>query len=88
VFARFTGRGSRLELLNTAGGVARTAPAGTGLIAATSPNEKEVAWAVTGVDEKGVVAAADALDAATLRDAFAVAVTPRGPVQLPVEGTR
>jgi hypothetical protein len=82
VFARFSG--SALQLLDAAGGVARTAPPGTGLVAARVPKDQDVVWFVTGVDDAGVTRAASTLDEDTLRGAFAVAATPSGPVKLPV----
>ena len=85
VFARFRGDGRALTLLDSAGRAARRAPPGTGLVAATSPAEEELVWLVTGVDERGVVAAAGALDARRLRDAYAVAVDGTRTVKLPVE---
>jgi hypothetical protein len=39
---------------------------------------------VTGVDREGVERASRALNRETLRDAFAVAVTDRGPEKLPL----
>jgi len=88
VFARFTGGGRGLDLLDAQGRLVRRAAAGTGLLAAAAPTDKEVAWAVTGVDGRGVAAAARALDPRTLRDAFAVAVTPGGAVKLPLGAGR
>ena len=82
MFARFAGR--RLELLDQSGRTARTAPAGTGLVAALRPGPEEILWVVTGVDEQGVERAARSLDAKTLADAFAVAATPQGPEDLPL----
>jgi len=84
VFARFATDGRRLELLDAGGTPVRTAPPGTGLLAATRQSGGELLWLVTGTDARGVDAAARALDPATLRDAFAVAVEPSGPVRLPV----
>ena len=84
VYARFAGAGSRLELLDDAGRAVRQAPPGTGLLAATRQPDRPVVWFVTGLDAAGVEAAATALDERTLTDAFAVAVTPEGPVRLPV----
>jgi uncharacterized protein DUF4430 len=84
VFARFSG--PRLELLQASGGVARTAPPGTGLVAARVPEEENPVWFVTGIDDAGVARAAAALDEDTLRGAFAVAATPAGPLRLPVGG--
>ena len=43
-------------------------------------------WVITGVDDAGVLAAAEALDQDVLRDAFAVAALPGGPVKLPLAG--
>ncbi len=85
VFARFEGSGA-LQLLDNAGHTAGTAPTGTGLVAATAQPGGSTNWVITGVDETGVGRAADALDAASLRDAFAVAVTPSQTIKLPVGG--
>ena len=84
VFARFADDGERLELLDEDGNVVRTADAGTGLVAATALEEQAVVWIVTGLDDLGVQAAASILDARSLRNAFAVAATPDGPVKLPL----
>ena len=78
VFARIDG--GELELLGSDGEVERRAPAGTGLVAAFAPSEEDTVWAVTGLDERGVEAAARALDRRSLRDAYAVAVLPGGRV--------
>jgi hypothetical protein len=89
VFARFGGPGGRsLQLLRSDGSPARVAPPGTGLVAARVPEEHNVVWFVTGVDDAGVERAAKALDESTLRDAFAVAATPSGAVRLPVKGPK
>jgi hypothetical protein len=84
VFARF--RGNVLELLGADGEVARRAPPGTGIVAALAPSDEEVVWLVTALDERGLAAAARAVEARLLRDAFALAVTPAGPLKLPVKG--
>ena len=63
------------------------APPGTGLVAATAQEGGSPVWIVTGLDAAGVNAAAGALDPATLRDAFAVAVEPSGLVA-PAGGRR
>ena len=86
VFARVTGGGRRLELLAPDGKAARTASAGTGLVAAMAPSEKEIVWVVTALDERGLAAAARALDERALRDAYAVAASPRGVEKLPLRG--
>ena len=83
VYARFSG--PKLELLDERGHAARTAPPGTGLVAAVIPEGQKPLWVVTGVDEAGVARAAEALKAAVLRNAYAVAVLPSGPVRLPLE---
>ncbi len=88
VFARFADGGRSLELLDERARGVRTAPAGTGLVAALRPAEKEVLWLVTGVDEIGVERAARALDRRSLRDAFAVAVARGRTEKLPLEAGR
>jgi hypothetical protein len=84
VFARFADEGTRLELLDEDGEVARVADTGTGLVAATALEDQAVVWLVTGLEDVGVQAAAAVLDARSLRNAFAVAATPDGPLKLPV----
>ena len=84
VFARFADDPERLELLGEDGDVVRTADAGTGLVAASALEEQAVVWMVTGLDDLGVQAAASILDARSLRNGFAVAATPEGPVKLPL----
>lgn len=86
VFARFGDRGAALELLDERGRAVRTAPPGTGLVAATADTGQQLLWLVTGIDDAGVRRAAAALDERTLRDRFAVAATPDGPLALPVAG--
>ena len=74
VFARFSEEGE-LSLLDERGRTVRDAGKGAGLVAAMVPRDDELVWVVTGGSGEGVDAAASALDPATLRDAFAVAVT-------------
>ena len=74
VFARFRDGGRSLDLLDERGRVARRTAAGTGLVAAIEPRDKQLFWLVTGVDDLGVERAARALNRRSLRDAFAVAV--------------
>ncbi|HLM26857.1 MAG TPA: DUF4430 domain-containing protein [Thermoleophilaceae bacterium] len=83
VFAHFSG--DRLELLDSRGQTARTAPPGTGLVAALKPAAEEILWVVSGVDDRGTERAARSLDRKTLADAFAVAATPQGPKDLPLQ---
>ena len=85
VFVRFTGNGTKLHLLGPDAKVARTAPPGTGLVAAIVPPEQQPLWVVTGVDDAGVARAAALLEKATLKNAYAVAALPSGPQRLPVE---
>lgn len=88
VFARLPEDGSELVLLDGSGEEARVLGEGAGLVAATRLGDPQPVWTVTGTDAAGVDAAAAALDPETLRDAFAVAVAPEGPVDLPlVEGS-
>jgi hypothetical protein len=84
VFARFAPGGDTVELLDEAGDEARSEGEGTGLVAATALPEQQAVWLVTGTDDAGVESAARTLDPELLRDAFAVAATPDGPVRLPV----
>jgi hypothetical protein len=84
VFAEFDARGS-LQLMDAAGRVVRTAPPGTGLLAAIVPPDQQPLWLVTGVDEAGVARAAALLTKAKLHNAYAVAALPSGPVRLPLE---
>jgi hypothetical protein len=84
VYAKFDSGGTTLSLLDADGRVVRTAPPGTGLIAATQQAEQPVTWLVTGVDDAGVERAADAIGPMALRNAFAVAVMPAGLANLPL----
>jgi hypothetical protein len=63
----------------------RPAPPGTGLIAATRTGRDAPTWVLTGLDRRGVVAAARALDRRALTDRYAVAATPGGVRALPLE---
>jgi hypothetical protein len=74
VYARFSGGGRALQVLDVHGHVVRTLSAGTGLVAATSEHSSKPTWLVTGTDMAGVSAAAAALTEARLRDHFAVVV--------------
>jgi hypothetical protein len=85
VYARFAGPNGPLLLLDARGRTVREAPPGTGLLAAVIPEGQKPAWIVTGVDDAGVARAAAMLDAGKLRNAYAVAATPSGPLRLPLE---
>ena len=88
VFARFTGDGATLELLDQHGDVARRVHRGdgVGLVLALQPRADELAWIVTALDEAGLEAGVRALDPRKLRDAFAVAASGDRVEKLPVVG--
>jgi hypothetical protein len=82
VYARFTGSGAGLQLLDAAGNVVRTLGAGAGLVAATADSQSEPTWMVTGTDPAGVLAAARAVNPHALHDHFALALS--GATAIPV----
>jgi hypothetical protein len=86
VFARFSGDGDTLELLDEHGDVARRVRRGdgVGLVFALQPRANELVWIVTALDEKGLEAGVRALDPVKLRDAFAVAAGGSRVEKLPV----
>lgn len=84
IFAKFSADATSVRLFDWNGRHVRTEGAGTGLIGAMRPTEEDLLWVVTGVDEVGVRRAARALDAETLRNAYAVAVTDGGVEKLPL----
>jgi hypothetical protein len=84
VFARFSADGNALSLLDERGRAVRIAPAGTGLIAATQQKGGGPVWVVTGLDDAGVDRAAKAFGTRSLRNAYAVAVTPGRTARLPL----
>jgi Domain of unknown function (DUF4430) len=83
VYARFRADGRALALLDVRGHAAKTLAGGAGLIAATRGGGEVPLWVVTGTDAAGVDAAARAFGAPALRDRFAVALGPGGPLALP-----
>ena len=87
VFARFEGNGSAVKLvgLDRNGGPARSFGSDAGLIAATRRGGAPPTWVVTGAGESGVEAAAGLLDAASLRDHYAVAAEGGAETPLPLE---
>jgi hypothetical protein len=87
IYARFEGGGTALALLGEDGHIARTVGAGAGLVAATRLGSAPPVWLVTGTDAAGVAAAAQAFDAGTLQNRFAVAVVNEVGVPLPVQGS-
>ncbi len=83
VYARFSGGGRTLTLLDQDGAPTRTLSAGAGLVAATRRDGDAPVWVVTGTDEAGVNLAARAFDESSLRDRFAVALTAGETLALP-----
>jgi len=86
VFARFRRgpAGYAMQGLDEGGDVARTFGPEAGLVAATRHGEAPPVWLVTGTDRKGVEAAAGLLDAASLRNRYAVAAEGGGREALPL----
>ena len=83
VYARIDPAGRRLTVLDARGDATRTLGPGSGLVAATRPAEEDTdnagaTWVITGTDDRGVLAAARALDEGTLGDHFALAIDPQG----------
>jgi uncharacterized protein DUF4430 len=85
VYADFTS-GGELVALDEGGGEARRLGPDAGLVAATSRYGGPPVWLVTGGTVAAVRAAADALDAAHLRDHYAVAIEDGKAMPLPVKG--
>ena len=69
--------------LDARGRVARRLGAGTGVVVATRYREQAPVWAVTGVDEAGVVEAARVFEETVLAEKFALAISDGLPVPLP-----
>jgi hypothetical protein len=85
VFARFEdGHRPELLALDERTEVAARLGRGAGLVAAVRDGEDPPTWVVSGVDEAGVAAAADALDAEVLQDRYAVVVGAGSAETLPV----
>jgi hypothetical protein len=88
VYARFTGRGSSLALLDPRGQVVRRLTGGAGLVAATADGTAPPTWLVTGTNRSGVDAAAGALTPSALRNHFALAVQGSTRLPVPLDGLR
>ncbi len=87
VYARFSGGGGVLELLDPSGKVVRRLGSGAGLIAATRYGEEAPVWLITGTDAAGVDRAADSLSESALHNRFALAIEPSGTAApLPASG--
>jgi hypothetical protein len=83
VYARPSKDGRRITVLDPQGRTARVLHAGSGLVAATRFEDGRPVWIITGTDERGVQSAAGALDQATLKDRFALAVSDDQGVAVP-----
>jgi hypothetical protein len=88
VFARPSGDGRHIELLDPRGEKVRSLGGGAGLVAATRFVDQQPTWIVTGTDDVGVASAAAALVEDRLKDHFAVAIEMgrEVPVPLPAGG--
>ena len=87
VFATFKGPihgGWHLIALDQTGHPTRDLGPGAGLVAALRGSGDAPTWIVTGSGGSAVRRAADALDAGSLRDRYAIAATRGGPVPLPI----
>ncbi len=86
IFADFQRRGDSFRLvgLGVDGEPAQTFGSGAGLVAATRRYDAPPTWIVTGADEAAARAAASLLDAADLRDHYAVATEGSEETSLPV----
>jgi hypothetical protein len=86
IFARFERRRPGYELvgLDSAGKAGHEFGPDAGLVAATRRYESPPVWVVTGATSAGVQAAAGLLDAAKLRDHYAVAIEDGKETPLPV----
>jgi hypothetical protein len=88
VFARPSGDGRHIALLDPRGMKIRSLGGGAGLVAATRFVDQQPTWIVTGTDDVGVASAAAALIEDRLKDHFAVALEMgrEVPVPLPAGG--
>lgn len=83
VYARPSRDGRTIAVLDDHGRVRQTLRAGAGLVAATVFEEGQPIWIVTGTDGAGVLSAASAIDEATLKNRFALAVADDRGVPVP-----
>ncbi len=84
VYARPAADGRSIAVLDARGRVARTLGPGSGLIAATRYEGGRPVWIVTGVDEAGVRAAAEALNEGNLGGHFALGIADGQAVDVPL----
>lgn len=85
VYARFGAHSGGLDLLNPQGQVVRQLRSDAGLIAATAQGSDQPTWIVTGTDVGGVSAAAAAFTPSALDGHFALAVSGKSRLPVPLE---
>jgi hypothetical protein len=83
VYAKPAPSGKTIQVLDGQGKPTRTLGPGSGLIAATRYEGGQPVWIVTGTDDAGVSAAADAIDEGNLKNHFALAVSDDRAVSVP-----
>lgn len=83
VYARPARDGRSIDVLDPQGKVARTLGPGSGLIAATRFEGGRPVWIITGTDDAGLAAAADALEEGNLGGHFALAIARGQAVDVP-----
>lgn len=84
VYARPAADGKSIDVLDAQGKVARTLGPGSGLIAATRFEGGRPVWIITGTDDAGLAAAADALQEGNLGGHFALAISGGQAVDVPM----
>ncbi len=84
VYARPAADGKTIDVLDPQGRVARTLGSGSGLIAATRFEGGRPVWIVTGTDQAGALAAAEALREGDLGGKFALGITDGQAVNVPL----
>ncbi len=86
VFARFArvGNSGRLSLYSADGEIAVEVGDGAGLVAATKSGGDMPTWIIAGTDNRGLERAVGLFNEKSLQNRFAVAVTDKGTIALPV----
>lgn len=84
VYAKPAADGKSIAVLDPRGRTVRTLGPGSGLIAATSFEDGRPLWIVTGTDEAGVLAAAEALQEGNLLGHFALGIADGQAVDVPL----
>lgn len=83
IYVRPAADARSIAVLDGQGRTTRSLGPGDGLVAATRLDDAQPVWIVTGVDDAGVKAATQALDAGNLKDHFALAVVDGRAVAVP-----